>query len=203
MITFWICHLYQFDTRQVVHHMFKLNNYRSLSDLTRILLNPKHLMNAVRNDLAQSDAPFLSTTGAPKHPVELCRHLTHKIGNTSSHYQRSHHPCQFQTNLLLLEKSVRALNPSQWRHQLLCTACPVNTCSAICLALGCRGRLGTLGTMCSSPSTASTRIGSCAPPAFLGFGFSSLTGWDPARNSTILNLREVASHQYRFFSASC
>ena len=80
MITFWICHLYQFNTRQVVHHMFKLNNYRSLSDLTRILLNP----NAVRNDLAQSDAPFLSTTGAPKHPVELCRHLTHKIGNASS-----------------------------------------------------------------------------------------------------------------------
>ena len=62
----------------------KLNNDRSLSDLTRILLNPTLLMNAVWTELAQSDAPFLSTTVAPKHPVELFRHLTHKIGSTSS-----------------------------------------------------------------------------------------------------------------------
>ena len=47
-------------------------------------MNPKILMNAVRNELAQSDAPFLSTTVAAKHPVEQFRHLTHMIGNTSS-----------------------------------------------------------------------------------------------------------------------
>ena len=41
----------------------------------RILLNPKILMNAVRNELAQSDAPFLSTTVAAKHPVEQFRHF--------------------------------------------------------------------------------------------------------------------------------
>ena len=32
-------------------------------------------MNAVRNELAQSDAPFLSTTVAAKHPVEQFRHF--------------------------------------------------------------------------------------------------------------------------------
>ena len=41
----------------------------------------------------------------------------------------------------------RPFDVTQWRHQLLSTACPVNSCSAICLALGSRGRLGTLSTM--------------------------------------------------------
>ena len=59
----------------------------------------------------------------------------------------------------------RPFDVTQWRHQLLSTARPVNSCSAICLALGSRGRLGTLGTMSTSPSAASSRIGSCAPPA--------------------------------------
>ena len=72
--------------------------------------------------------------------------------------------------------------------------------------------MGTLGTMCSSPSTASTRIGSFAPPAspappaplaFLGFVFSRLTSSDQTGNPPMLHLRAVASHQSRFFSASC
>ena len=70
----------------------KLNNDRSLSDFTRIPLNPKLLVNAVRNELAESDAPFLSTTVVPKHPVELFRHLTHKIGNTPSLSRPLHVP---------------------------------------------------------------------------------------------------------------
>ena len=86
VITFWRRDQHQLNTRQVARltRSIKLNNDRSLSALTRILLNTKLVINAVKNELAWSDAPFLSTTVAPKHPVELFRHLTHKIGNTSS-----------------------------------------------------------------------------------------------------------------------
>ena len=110
----------------------------------------------------------------------------------------------------------RPFDATQWRHQLL--ACPVNSCSAICLALGSGGRFGTLGTIASSPS-ASSRIGSCAPappgtsgsgapppPGSSGSGFSGLTGSDLAGNpprDDCLSLRTVASHQSCFLSVSC
>ena len=62
----------------VVHHTFDQAQQRSfIVGSHQDLLNPKILMNAVRNELAQSDAPFLSTTVAAKHPVEQFRHLTH------------------------------------------------------------------------------------------------------------------------------
>ena len=164
----------------------ELGKDRSLSDLTRILLNPKLLMNAVRNELAWSDAPFLSTTVAPKHPVELFRHLTHKIGNTSSLSRPMKSwsmPISGNSPSSREECAcARPFDATQWRHQLLYTACPVNRCPAICLALGSGSRFGTLDTMCSSPSMASSHSGSCAPPGSSGSGFSGLTGLDPAGN---------------------
>ena len=106
----------------------------------------------------------------------------------------------------------RPFDATQWRHQLLYTACPVNSCSAICLAVGSGGRFGTLGTIASSPST-SSRIGSCAPPGTSGAppappgssgsGFSSLTGSDPASNPPGNRSPTVASHQSCFLSVSC
>ena len=48
-----------FETRSV-----KLNSDRSLSDLTRILLNPNLALNAFMYEVASSDAPFLSTAVA-------------------------------------------------------------------------------------------------------------------------------------------
>ena len=92
----------------------------------------------------------------------------------------------------------RPFDATQWRHQLQYTAYPVKSCSAICLALGSGGRFGTLGTTSSSPSIASSRIGSCALPGSSGSGFSRLTGSDPAGNppkNDCLIPRTVASHQ--------
>ena len=163
VITFWRRDQHQLNTRQVARltRSIKLNNDRSLSALTRILLNTKLVINAVKNELAWSDAPFLSTTVAPKHPVELFRHLTHKIGNTSS-LSRPKKP----QSMPISDNSpssreecacARPFDATQLRHQLLYTACPVNSCSAICLALGSGGRFATLGTMRSSPSSASSR----------------------------------------------
>ena len=102
----------------------------------------------------------------------------------------------------------RPFDATQWRHQLLYTACPVNSCSAICLALGSGGRFGTLGTNASSPSTSSSS-GSCAPPAPpgpSGSGFSRLAGSDLASNPPMDNCLSpptVASHQSCFLSVSC
>ena len=73
MIPFKRRHQHQTPVKLLVTRSIKLNNDRSVSDLTRILLNPRLLMNDVRNELAQSDAPFLSTTVAPTQPVELFR----------------------------------------------------------------------------------------------------------------------------------
>ena len=91
----------------------------------------------------------------------------------------------------------RPFDATKWRHQLQYTACPVNSCSAICLALGSRSRPGTLGT----PSTASFRIGPRAPPESSGSGFSSLTSSDLAGNPP--RTQTVASHQSCLLSASC
>ena len=57
----------------------------------------------------------------------------------------------------------------------------------------------------SSPSTASSRIGSRAPALreSSGSGFSGLTGSDPAGNLPILTLQTVASHQSCFLLVSC
>ena len=96
----------------------------------------------------------------------------------------------------------RPFDATQWRHQLLYTACPVNSCSTIYLALGSGSKFGTLGTIASSPST-SSRIGSCAPPGTSGFGFSGLAGSDPADNPPIQNLQTVASHPPCFLLVSC
>ena len=66
---------------------------------------------------------------------------------------------------------------------------------------GFRRRLGTLSTTSSSPSTASSRIGSCAAPGSSGSGFSGLTGSDPAGN--LSRTQKVASHLSCFLSVSC
>ena len=159
-------------------------------------------MNAVRNELAYSDAPFLSTTVAPTHPVELFRHLTHKIGNTSSLSRRKKpQSMPISGNSPSSQEACACARPFD-ASQLLYTACPVNSCSGICLALGSGGRLGTLGTTSSSPSTASSRIGSCALPAPPGSsGSSGLTGSDPAGNPR--RTETMASHQCCFSSVSC
>ena len=74
-----------------------------MSDLTKILL--------------KSDAPFVSTTVDPKHPVELFRHLTHKTGNTSSLSRpKNNSRCQCLATLVPLGKPVRALDPSTLRN---------------------------------------------------------------------------------------
>ena len=124
------------------------------------------------------------------------------------HDQRSHDRCQFRGNSPSSREECACARPfdaTQWPHQLLYTACPVNSCSAICLALGSGGRFGTLGTSASSPST-SSRIRSCAPPRTSGScaprappgtsGFSGLTGSDPAGNPP--RTRTVASHPLGF-----
>ena len=101
----------------------------------------------------------------------------------------------------------RPFDATQWRHQLLYTACPFNSCSATCLALGSGGRFGTLGTIASSPPT-SSRIGSSAPPAppgTSGSALSGLTGSDPAGNlprDDCLSPQTVASKQSCFLSVS-
>ena len=92
----------------------------------------------------------------------------------------------------------RPFDATQWRHQLLYTACPVNSCSAICLAHGSRRRFGTLGTMSSSPSIASSRIGSGAPPAPPGSEFSGLTGSDKAGNSPTRQWHRISLVSSRF-----
>ena len=82
---------------------------------------------------------------------------------------------------------------------------------------GFRRVICTFGTMSSSPS-ASSRIGSCAPPGTSGSrappgtsgfcappgasGFSGLTGSDPAGKLLILNLQTMASHQSYFLLVS-
>ena len=67
------------------------------SDFAKILFNPKLAMNADRNELPLSDAPFLSTTVAAKHLVELFPHLTCKIDRTHllCHDQESRSPATF------------------------------------------------------------------------------------------------------------
>ena len=60
-----------------------------------------------------------------------------------------------------------------------------------------RGRFGTLGTMSSSPSIASSRTGSCAPPGSTGSGFSGLTGSDPAGNPTRGTIVSVLGQWHR------
>ena len=164
-------------------------------------------MNAVRNEHALSDAPFLSTTVAPKHPVELFRHLTHtqdRQHRFSATTKEAVVDADFWHSPFTREECAcaRPFDATQWRHQLMYTACPVNSCSAICLALGSGGRLGTLGTMSSSPSIASSRIGSCAPPGSSGSGFLRSYGFDPARDEC-LSPRTAASHQSCFLSVSC
>ena len=160
-------------------------------------------MNAVKNELAQSDAPFSPTSVAPTHPVELFRHLTHKIGDTFFCHDPKSHATPISGNSPSSREECACARPfdaTQWRHELLCTACPVNSCSAICLALGSGGRFGTLGTIASSSSTSSRTL-SCAPPAYLGF--SSLAGLDPAGNlpwDDCLNPQTVSSHQSCFLS---
>ena len=104
--------------------------------------------------------------------------------------------------LLPLVKNAHALDPSTQRNDdtsFYTLHVPVNSCSAICLALGSGRRFGTLCTIASSPST-SSRIGSCAAPGTSGF--SGLTGSDPAGNPPILNLQTVASHQSCFLLVS-
>ena len=69
---------------------------------------------------------------------------------------------------------------------------------------GFRRKIWNLGT------SASSCIGSCAPPGTSGSrappgtsGFFGLTSSDPAGNSPILNLQTVASHQSCFLLVSC
>ena len=68
--------------------------------------------------LAQSDAPFLSTTVAPMHPVELFRYLldTQDWQHIFCHDQRSHNQWQFQATLLPLVRNAHALDPSTQRN---------------------------------------------------------------------------------------
>ena len=152
------------------------------------LLTPKLAVNAVEYELAWSVAPFLSTTIAAKHPVELFRHLTHKTDNTSSlHNQRSQSMPIWATLVLSGCVSVR----STFRRYAMATSAFVHCMSRQlvfgdpCLGLGSGGRRGFRGIMSSPPSATSSRIGSSVlllglhhlPHLVLsGFtGFSSLT----------------------------
>ena len=161
---------------------------------------------------------------AAKHPVELFQHVTHKIDNTSSLSRPKEATIDatfWQLSFLSGRVSVRSTfqRYAMATPAFLCTACPLNSCSAICLALGSGGRRSIRGTMCSSPSTASSRIGwitvcsYCSswvctictswilldPPGFSEL--SSLAGSDPAGSSP--RTQTVASHQFRCISASC
>ena len=97
----------------------------------------------------------------------------------------------------------RLFDATQWRHQLLYTAVSHQLVfDDLVLHWAQESRFGTLGTMSSSPSIASSHIGSCAPPGSSGCGFSGLTDFGPPpatpRRNDCLNPRTVASHQYCF-----